>query len=113
MRAPLLIALMMLSRLLHADPLTETRIRPQLPPEARTVGAAIAFYAEAAGYQFLPRTVAAGDARRLAYAPVRPIPATAPIVSVQDAILAVLPEPARLAVDVQHRAVAIALEPTP
>jgi len=97
----------------HADPLTDTRIRPQLPPDVRTVGAALAFYAEAAGYQFLPRTIAAGDGRRIAYTPVRAIPPNAPIVSVQDAMLAVLPSPAQLAVDAQHRAVAIVAESRP
>lgn len=88
-----------------ADPLALT-IRPQLPPQVRTVAEAAAYYLEPAGYAFHSRTPVGGDARRIVHQPVRTIPIDAGVMSIQTALLAVVPADVFLIVDHERKAVA-------
>lgn len=106
MRAVLCWALVGFAMSAHAaDPLALT-IRPQLPPQVRTVAEAAAYYLEPAGYAFHARTPLGGDARRIVHQPVRTIPIDAGVMSIQTALLAVVPADVYVIVDHEHKAVA-------
>lgn len=85
----------------------DLRIRPQLPPDVTTVGDAARYYLEPTGYSFIAATPATGDARELASFPAKRPPANAQVVTVEQALLALLPPGTDLFIDDDAKAVAI------
>lgn len=88
-----------------ADPL-QLSVRPQLPATVTTVAQAAEYYLAPTGYQLAVRTPVTGDARPMLYRPVRAIPADAPLVTIETALLAIVPTDVHLFVDHARRTVA-------
>ena len=95
----------------RADDPLQLKIRPQLPPSVRTVAEAAAYYLAPAGYDFHARTPRTGDMRKVAFGAVRYIPDDAAPVTIETALLAIVPPNVHLYVDHATRAVAFGVAP--
>jgi hypothetical protein len=103
-----LLALALAPILAHAGDPLDRRIRPQLPTTVKTLGSAVTYYLGPTGLRLFLQTPGGGDARALAARPVRSVPADAPVVSVREALKAILPANTKLLLDTKAGAVTLA-----
>lgn len=98
-----------LPSLADVDPL-RLSIRTNYPTELTTVGQGIQWLLEATDYQLVLRTPAPSDAISLASKPIPPMARLVRIMSIEDAMLALIGTENYLVIDRQHKLISLTSE---